>query len=158
MLINLNTHKHTQTRTHKRTNELVHVSAGSYINDVLEYVQKNGMKLRSNAIVYNALEPLRSDIVLDLRDFGLRLRFDASSQRLKLIDCYDLDKVALSYGGHLVTGSTATPTFELVYKTFGPTYPGAFHPTKPDVFLLEDPGLCLVFPSQVGCQQVRPAM
>lgn len=41
------------------------------------------------------------DIILDLTEDGFLLRFEPSSQRLKMIEIYDVPKVTLSYCGSI---------------------------------------------------------
>lgn len=53
--------------------------------------------------LFRAIEqaPLSTDLILDLVEDGLMLRFEPSSQRLRIIEIYDLHKLALTYAGQV---------------------------------------------------------
>ena len=61
---------------------------------------------------------------------------DPSSQRLRLIDVYDLHRVSLSYATQAIP---QIPTLSSTYKIFGPTYPGTFDVRK-QAYILQYPG------------------
>jgi hypothetical protein len=93
-------------------------------------------------------DPLEYDFIVALTTNGLHLRYDASLQRLKSVECYDPTKVKLVYQSSDVryffffwsrfklvlhefllfffSSNKTIPTFLLIYKSFGPTYPGEF--------------------------------
>ncbi|KAF9178539.1 hypothetical protein BGZ51_007689 [Haplosporangium sp. Z 767] len=94
---------------------------------------------------YSDENPFVADIILRLASNGIELRFDALSQRLKLIKVDDFSRLRLTYQGGDVSSTKALPTFLLVYKLFGPTFPGEFDGSKHH-YTLSYPGLSLVFP------------
>ncbi|GMH06525.1 hypothetical protein Nepgr_008365 [Nepenthes gracilis] len=79
-------------------------------------------------------EPLRLDIVISFPDHGFHLRFDPWSQRLRLIEIYDVKRLQMRYATSLIGGPTTLPTFIAVYQLFGPTFPGFM--TEIEVFIL----------------------
>lgn len=112
-----------------------------------------GVLKRANktfALLYDELDPLLTDICLRVHDDGVNLRFEPRSQRLLLIDVYDLSKMQLSLckGGVntvFADGGDVLPTFLLIYELFGPTYPGHYN-RQYDAYFLDYRGLCLLFP------------
>mmetsp|Transcript_15971 Transcript_15971/g.22472 ORF Transcript_15971/g.22472 Transcript_15971/m.22472 type:complete len:433 (-) Transcript_15971:102-1400(-) len=118
---------------------------GSNTANVIKYIQQNGMTLRSNSLSYDPSNPLDSDLTLTLHNVGLRLRFDPVSQRLKLIEVYDVSKCAVAYAGIPLSGKGVAPTCSIVYRTFGPTFPGTCD-TKRNVYMLQYPGVSFMFP------------
>lgn len=79
-------------------------------------------------------------------------RFDPGTQRLKLIDVYDVRKCLLAYSGTQLSGKGTEPTCALVYRTFGPTYPGTVD-RKRNVYFLQYPGVCFMFPIPTDCRK-----
>jgi Uncharacterised protein family (UPF0183) len=63
---------------------------------------------------------------LPLRTQILQLHFDPASQKLRLITVTDLSLLTLSKGRTVFSGSNCQPTFQLVYRLFGPTFPGRY--------------------------------
>lgn len=51
------------------------------------------------SLIYDVQEPLSVDIILDLNEDGIRLRFEPKTQQLRSIEIYDVPKVVLSYNG-----------------------------------------------------------
>jgi hypothetical protein len=112
-----------------------------------------GVLKRANkkfALLYDESASLETDICLRVHDDGVNLRFEPRSQRLLLIDVYNLSKVKLSLcreGANTVfaDGGDVLPTFLLIYELFGPTYPGHYN-SQYDAYFLDYRGLCLLFP------------
>lgn len=128
---------------------------GSFIGETIKFIQLHGMSFRNNTITANIETPLANDLCVGLKDYGIRLRFDARSQRLHMIDIHDLSKLVLMYDGKKLTGGAdaSPPTFRWIYDVFGPTYPGTYHKEK-QVYLLQYPGVCILFPlTQAQMQQ-----
>lgn len=86
-------------------------------------------------LLHHTDRPLEYDIVIDCPSRGFQLRFDPVTQKLWVIDCYDLHRLELSYSkpashGGLAkeevfsSGKTVLPSFAKIYKLFGPTFPG----------------------------------
>ncbi|XP_042027640.1 PHAF1 protein At3g51130-like isoform X2 [Salvia splendens] len=96
-------------------------------------------------------EPLKFDIVISFPDHGFHLRFDPWSQRLRLIEIFDVKRLQVRYATSLIGGASMLATFVAVYALFGPTYPGIYDKDL-GVYTLFYPGLSFVFPvpSQYG--------
>ncbi|KAL9248837.1 PHAF1 protein-like protein [Drosera capensis] len=90
-------------------------------------------------------EPLKLDIVVSFPDHGFHLRFDPWSQRLRLIEIYDIKRVKMRYATSLIGGPTTLATFVAVYQLFGPTFPGIYDKDR-GVYTLFYPGLSFAFP------------
>eukprot|EP00884_Botryococcus_braunii_P022641 jgi/Botrbrau1/9060/Bobra.0376s0034.2 len=88
---------------------------------------------------------LLEDIILNLPEHGIHLRFDSRSQRLRLIEGYDLTRAEVHYNAKLIGGAQHPATFVRVYETCGRTYPGEFD-EQTNTYLLHYPGLLFMFP------------
>ncbi|KAG5534594.1 hypothetical protein RHGRI_022645 [Rhododendron griersonianum] len=71
-------------------------------------------------------EPLKLDIVISFPDHGFHLRFDPWSQRLRLIEIFDVKRLQMRYAATLIGGPSTLATFVAVYTLFGPTFPGIY--------------------------------
>ena len=106
-------------------------------------------------------------MLLGLPANGLRLRFDGSEQRLRLIEVLNFRTSRLTYKDNEIfktTSQTATsnvshptgPTFRHVYhRLFGPTFPGEYVPPGPNEetqgsYVLSYPGIAFSFPFQAS--------
>ena len=127
---------------------------GSPIRSVLAHLV-SGQRLKYDTdFLFDEKAPYNFDIVLDLKNIGIQLRFDPITQRLWTIDVYDIGKMNLAYGGEIFAGmSQATPTLRVLYRLFGPTFPGKFD-TDLDCYILSYRGLSFAF--QVPHQAVKP--
>jgi hypothetical protein len=120
--------------------------------------------LRSDAkhfeLIFNEAEPVQSDICLKVEG-SFHLRFEPQSQRLHLIDVYDISKCRLSFEKDGVTACFAdanlAPTFLLIYELFGPTFPGNYEPNK-QAYCLNYPGLSFLFPIPEKFQDLYSAV
>lgn len=126
---------------------------GSPLGEVMEYVVQNGLFLRSNQLLFDSQHPLDRDLCLVVTQLGLQLRFCPRTQRLALIDVYDLSKVRIQYrgtkcGSEEPGGAVLPPTYQQLYGAFGPTFPGKFLQEK-KTYLLQYPGVCFVFSLQL---------
>ncbi|CAN6206694.1 unnamed protein product [Urochloa humidicola] len=90
-------------------------------------------------------EPLKSDFVISFPDHGFHLRFDPWSQRLRLIEIYDVKRLQLRYATSLIGGPSTLATFAAVYALFGPTFPGIYDNER-GIYTLFYPGLSFAFP------------
>ncbi|XP_058109483.1 PHAF1 protein At3g51130 isoform X1 [Magnolia sinica] len=90
-------------------------------------------------------EPLKLDIVISFPDHGFHLRFDPWSQRLRLIEVYDVKRLQMRYATSLIGGPSTLATFVAVYALFGPTFPGIYDKDR-GVYNLFYPGLSFAFP------------
>ncbi|XP_038718852.1 UPF0183 protein At3g51130-like isoform X2 [Tripterygium wilfordii] len=90
-------------------------------------------------------EPFKLDIVISFPDHGFHLRFDPWSQRLRLIEIYDIKRLQMCYATSLIGGPSTLATFVAVYALFGPTFPGSYDKDR-GVYSLFYPGLSFAFP------------
>ncbi|KAJ6353271.1 hypothetical protein OIU76_002313 [Salix suchowensis] len=90
-------------------------------------------------------EPLKLDIVISFPDHGFHLRFDPWSQRLRLIEVFDVKRLQMRYATSLIGGPSNLATFVAVYALFGPTFPGIYNKDR-GVYTLFYPGLSFAFP------------
>ncbi|KAI8333191.1 hypothetical protein EDC96DRAFT_526126 [Choanephora cucurbitarum] len=118
---------------------------GSSLWDTLQLLLDKPNFFPSVELKYSQEHPLEHDFIISLSANGLHLRYDASLQRLKSVECYDPSKVKLVYQNSDVSSSRTIPTFLLIYKSFGPTYPGEFD-AKLSIYTLKYPGLAFTFP------------
>ncbi|KAL8477776.1 hypothetical protein ACS0TY_029902 [Phlomoides rotata] len=96
-------------------------------------------------VKYYDEEPLKLDIVISFPDHGFHLRFDPWSQRLRLIEIFDVKRLQMRYATSLIGGSSTLATFVAVYALFGPTYPGIYDKDR-GIYTLFYPGLSFAFP------------
>ncbi|KAK6125727.1 hypothetical protein DH2020_040531 [Rehmannia glutinosa] len=96
-------------------------------------------------VKYYDEEPLKLDIVISFPDHGFHLRFDPWSQRLRLIEIFDVKRLQMRYATSLIGGPSTLATFVAVYALFGPTYPGVYDKDR-SVYTLFYPGLSFAFP------------
>ncbi|EEF30859.1 conserved hypothetical protein [Ricinus communis] len=81
-------------------------------------------------VKYYDEEPLKLDIVISFPDHGFHLRFDPWSQRLRLIEIFDVKRLQMRYATSLIGGPSTLATFVAVYALFGPTFPGIYDKDK----------------------------
>lgn len=75
---------------------------------------------------------------------GIILLFEGSSQRLREIQIIDFERLRIQYQDDELCSDETTPTIQLVYKLFGPTYPGVYDANK-GTYTLSYPGAAFVF-------------
>ncbi|KAK6922638.1 Phagosome assembly factor 1 [Dillenia turbinata] len=90
-------------------------------------------------------DPLKLDIIISFPDHGFHLRFDPWSQRLRLVEIFDIERLQMRYATSLIGGPSTLATFVAVYKLFGPTFPGTYDKDR-GVYTLFYPGLSFAFP------------
>jgi hypothetical protein len=103
---------------------------GIGVNDALALLRNSFLPRRPKVeVIYSAEAPLKKDLVLGVRELGMLLRFEPVSQRLRLLDVFDIDKLVLTYRGRPIAPrgtNTSTISFLALYKLLGPTFPGTF--------------------------------
>ena len=103
---------------------------------------------------FSQSNPLTAPVLVTLPQNGIRLRFDGSDQRLRLIEVLDFQKVQLTYkGGELIKNREAasSASFKRIYQLFGASYPGEYLPPKTGnkgTYVLSWPGIAFNFPLQ----------
>ncbi|KAI8068978.1 hypothetical protein BDF21DRAFT_425875 [Thamnidium elegans] len=118
---------------------------GSSLWDILHFLADRPQFFPSVELKYSQQDPSQYDFIIALPSNGIHLRCDGFLQRLKSVECYDPTKVKLVYQNNDVSSSRTIPTFLLIYKSFGPTYPGEFDANQ-SIYTLKYPGLSFTFP------------
>eukprot|EP00164_Ancoracysta_twista_P000607 GFYU01000803.1.p1 GENE.GFYU01000803.1~~GFYU01000803.1.p1 ORF type:complete len:385 (+),score=88.50 GFYU01000803.1:285-1439(+) len=117
---------------------------GLPISQAISYLQQNKKTTPRVEFLYSEENPLDGDMVMTLPDHGMRLRFEPVSQRLRLIEIFDVCKIRLSYSNKHFSGPSVPCTSVTIYQLFGPTYPGEYDASARS-YLLHYPGLTFVF-------------
>ena len=132
------------------------IALGAGLSDVLTALNNDHNRFPQLDVVYSSQNPLSVPILVNLPENGIRLRFDAPEQRLRLIEIIDLSKDRFTVKNEsLITGkddSTARPSllYRRVYQLFGASYPGEYN--KPanrahtGTYVVSYPGIALSFP------------
>ncbi|CDS07420.1 hypothetical protein LRAMOSA01369 [Lichtheimia ramosa] len=118
---------------------------GSTLWDTIQYLRDRPQFFPSVELKYSQEDPVKFDFIIALPVNGIHLRFDGGLQRMKSIECFDPSKVKLVYQNSDVSSSRTIPTFLLIYKAFGPTYPGEFDSSQ-SIYTLKYPGISFMFP------------
>ncbi|KAI1870684.1 uncharacterized protein JN550_004830 [Neoarthrinium moseri] len=145
---------------------------GASLHDILTRLKAEPQRFPKLDLVYSPTQPVTEPVVLTLPANGIRLRFDGSEQRLRLIEVVDFTKNRITYGhpekdivkppagpGQGVASpklggeSTAGPGFRTIYhRLMGPTYAGEYIPPSDDsknavgTYVLSYPGVAFSFP------------
>eukprot|EP00897_Mesotaenium_endlicherianum_P009479 jgi/Mesen1/855/ME000112S10998 len=96
-------------------------------------------------IKYCEEHPMGRDIVIAFPKKGFHLCFDPRSQRLRLMEVFDLTRLQLRYAASVLGGPSVAATFVRVYAALGPTFPGQFDSAR-NIYTLLYPGLAVAFP------------
>ena len=86
---------------------------------------------------------MTKEILINIIDWGIRLRFQVLSQKLHIIDIYDFSNTTITYvlkGRNIKAGTS----FEQVQNVLGPCFPGSFVDSD-GKYLLSMDGLSLIF-------------
>ncbi|KAK3011607.1 hypothetical protein RJ639_011675 [Escallonia herrerae] len=120
-------------------------SLGMPISDAFAQIEQQPNIYDVVHVKYFDEEPLKLDIVISFPDHGFHLRFDPWSQRLRLIEIFDVKRLQMRYATSLIGGPSTLATFLAVYELFGPTFPGSYDDDRA-VYTLFYPGLSFAFP------------
>ncbi|WVZ78523.1 hypothetical protein U9M48_026220 [Paspalum notatum var. saurae] len=118
---------------------------GMPISDAFAQIERQPNIYDVVHVKYFDEEPLNLDFVISFPDHGFHLRFDPWSQRLRLIEIYDVKRLQLRYATSLIGGPSTLATFAAVYALFGPTFPGIYDKER-GIYTLFYPGLSFAFP------------
>ncbi|KAH3759447.1 UPF0183 protein [Pelomyxa schiedti] len=127
---------------------------GASFKEVSAIVESSRL-MTSVCVKYNDKEPLSQDILMDLTDNGILLRFTPDTQRLKTVEIYKVHKVMLKYGvlfcedASVALGRTDgtqvfPPKFVHIYEHVGLTYSGDYS-SDFSKYTLYYPGLYFIF-------------
>ncbi|CAM6102563.1 unnamed protein product [Calypogeia fissa] len=118
---------------------------GMPVCEALAHVEQHRSVFDVVQIKYNDEEPLKYDLVVSFPEHGFHLRFEPRSQRLRIIEIFDIQRLQMRYATSSIGGPTIAATFVAVYALFGPTFPGTYD-TKRCIYALFYPGLSFAFP------------
>ncbi|KAF2173146.1 hypothetical protein M409DRAFT_49629 [Zasmidium cellare ATCC 36951] len=130
------------------------ITLGASLQSVLTTIKQDKAQFPAIDLAISSATPLTTPVIVTLPHNGIRLRFDATDQRLRLIELLDFTKTRLTYkGSELVKkqedGSSAT--FKRIYQLFGASYPGEYLAPKTGrtgTYVLSWPGIAFNFPLQ----------
>ena len=71
---------------------------GMHFSSAVSSIQSHVGQIKGVEISYCDKDPLAFDLSIKLSQDGIKLMFDSTSQRLKIIEVYDLGLVRLKYG------------------------------------------------------------
>ncbi|KAJ3325128.1 hypothetical protein HDV06_004884 [Boothiomyces sp. JEL0866] len=125
---------------------------GTPIGKIISFLESKEWEFQ---LQYCEVNPLKKDIYIHLQNNGINLTFDSESQRLKVIDIYNLESKNLTYEKQVFNSVKISPTFNLIYKVFGPIYPGKMDDLK-QIYSLNYPGITFVFDIPKGCESIKP--
>eukprot|EP01137_Pigoraptor_chileana_P016156 Opistho-2@72748 len=118
---------------------------GMPVGAAIGFLRKHFRTINNVELKYSDANPTALALVINLADEGIQLRFDPASQRLKMVEVYDLGKTKLSYCGTRFCDGATEATFVAVYRLFGPSHPGDYDPGRQQ-YCLNYPGLAFIFP------------
>ncbi|KAL3680902.1 hypothetical protein R1sor_023858 [Riccia sorocarpa] len=118
---------------------------GMPVCEALAHVEQHRSVFDVVQIKYNDEEPLRYDLVISFPEHGFHLRFEPRSQRLRLIEVFDVQRLQMRYATSSIGGPSIAATFVAVYALFGPTFPGVYDKQR-SIYSLFYPGLSFSFP------------
>ncbi|XP_057816067.2 PHAF1 protein At3g51130 isoform X2 [Cryptomeria japonica] len=118
---------------------------GIPICEAFAYIEQNPSIYDVVHVKYHDEEPLMLDLVVSFPDHGFHLRFESSSQRLRLIEVFDVQRLQMRYANSFIGGPNTLATFVAVYAVCGPTFPGSYDVDR-GMYTLFYPGLSFAFP------------
>ncbi|RPA83482.1 UPF0183-domain-containing protein, partial [Ascobolus immersus RN42] len=123
---------------------------GSSAYEVISYLRKESSIYTKIALTYSSTTPLTSNLIVNLPNNGIRLRFDGPEQRLRLIEILDFQKARPTYKSTFglveLSRGDGPPNFKKIYNNiFGATYEGEHLPSQ-SLYVLSYPGVAFSFP------------
>uniref|UniRef100_A0A8C6NVW9 Phagosome assembly factor 1 n=1 Tax=Nothobranchius furzeri TaxID=105023 RepID=A0A8C6NVW9_NOTFU len=125
-------------------NEQWEFALGMPFSQAICILQKHCRIIKNVQVLYSEQTPLSHDLILNLTQDGIKLLFDATTQRLKVVEVYDLSKVKLKYCGVHFNSQAIAPTIEQIDQSFGATHPGVYNAAE-QLFHLNFRGLSFSF-------------
>lgn len=136
---------------HGLTSDAIEFLLGMHFSVAVSSIQSHVGHIRGVEISYCDRDPLKYDLTIKLTKDGIKLVFDSVSQRLKMIEVYDLSLVRLKYCDLLFNCPDVLPTIEQIDQSFGATRPGVYDEEKKR-FTLTFRGLAFEFPAETKFQ------
>ncbi|KKF92534.1 hypothetical protein CFO_g5116 [Ceratocystis platani] len=142
------------------------LTLGASLHDTITRLKAEPQCFPKLDLVYSRENPVLEPVTVNLPANGIRLRFDGSEQRLRLIEVLDFTKNHITYNNVDLAKPPATqngssspaagepfggPSFRHIYNKFlGPTYAGEFIPGQENdengTYVLSYPGVAFTFP------------
>ncbi|XP_014290960.1 PHAF1 protein CG7083 isoform X1 [Halyomorpha halys] len=119
---------------------------GMHFSQAVMIIQSQVGVIRGVQVIYSDSNPLSKDLEINLSQDGIRLRFDPISQRLKIIEIYNLKLVKLKYSGIVFNSEEVYPTMEQIEHSFGATLPGLYNPNS-EMYVVYFRGVSFYFPA-----------
>lgn len=125
---------------------------------ILDTLKSDVKRFPKLDVSFSSKEPLNTPIIVNLPGNGLRLRFDPTDQRLRLIEIVDLFKDSFLFKNEQLLLLTDEANVKIksplmyrrVYQLFGPSYPGEYlgpsHRSRSGTYMLSFPGIAFSFP------------
>lgn len=129
------------------------LTLGSSLQEVLTTIKEDKTRYPTIDLSFSQTKPLSTPVIVGLPQNGLRLRFDGSDQRLRLIEVVDPTKTKIAYKGSELNKKQDEPaSFKRIYQLFGASYPGEYiQPpagSRTGTYILSWPGIAFNFPLQ----------
>lgn len=140
------------------------LALGASLHDVLTRLKAEPQRFPKLEVVFSSERPVTEPVCVVLPHNGIRLRFDGSEQRLRLIEVTDFTKNHITFkdrdllkpaaNGVTATGTPSStalgPSFRHIYhRVLGPTYAGEFIPPRSGggdgIYVLSYPGVAFNF-------------
>ncbi|XP_023930822.1 UPF0183 protein C16orf70 homolog [Lingula anatina] len=118
---------------------------GQPFYQTVNILKRHDRNIKGVQVWYSDQVPLDMDLVLNLSQDGVKLIYDSYTQRLKIIEVYNLNKVKLKYCGVHFNTPHIQPTIAQIDQSFGATHPGVYDSER-QVFVLNFRGLSFTFP------------
>jgi len=101
---------------------------GMPLNQAIDIISnQSGDHFKKVDFLYSFKVPMHMDIIITLFNEGIKLIFDPRSQRLKIIEIYDLTLVSLYYCKEKFNSVPDLPTKEQIISVFGWTKTPEYH-------------------------------
>jgi len=136
---------------HGLQSEAIEFLLGMHFSVAVASIQSHVGHIKAVEISYCDRDPLAYDLTIKLSRDGLKLVFDSVSQRLRVIEVYDLSLVRLKYSDLLFNCPDISPTIEQIDQSFGATRPGVYDEERRR-FTLTFRGLAFEFPAETKFQ------
>jgi hypothetical protein len=122
-----------------------HFSLGLNINDSLHLFRERYPRIRLDIIQPHITDCLVEEITINVKDWGLRLRYQPLSQQLYIIEIYDFTKVEFTLHGNVNVGTLEhSSTLKSLQKILGPSFPGKFINNDGD-YVIQFDGVAFMF-------------
>lgn len=131
---------------------------GMGVSETIALISRDYPRLNFEVSFPRAEKVLSQEVIISLLDWGIRLRFLPVSQKLYMIDIYDLGLRAVAIRGTTFGGDKhGVITYDSLHKVLGPAFPG--HLIENELYLCSFDGSSFLFqiPKQhLGLVKTQP--